>query len=150
MIRPPPIFTRTDTLVPDTTLVRSTQRSDYGVRTPRVCDFRSAERGYQKGGAAALGGNGRYGPIFDSRAPGNVALGREENVSKPRLVFGGIVSPDGYPDFVFYTAVCHRPRNRVERPCDGAAGGWQDYQAKRELNRAGAHAIYTTQRKKIE
>src|SRR3546814_10913826 len=103
MIRPPPIFTRTDTLVPDTTLVRSTQRSDYGVRTPRVYDFRSAERGYQKGGAAALGGNGRYGPIFDSRAPGNVALGREENVSKPRLVFGGIVSPDGYPDFVFYT-----------------------------------------------
>src|SRR3546814_1783386 len=87
MIRPPPIFTRTDTLVPDTTLVRSTQRSDYWVRTPRVYDFRSAERGYQKGGAAALGGNGRYGPIFDSRAPGNVALGREENVSKPRLVF---------------------------------------------------------------
>jgi 2-methylcitrate synthase len=79
----------------------------------------------------------RHQEVLDRRAPRSGHEAGEEHVSEPRLVLGGVLSPDGRANRDVHAAVRHRAHHRLGRARHRAAHRRQDHSSERQLHRAG-------------
>src|SRR5690606_12557250 len=98
------------------------------------------------GGVAARPRGGRHAAVRHRRAARVGHERRQEHVPEPRLVLGGVVSPDGCADLDVHAAVRHRTHQRLGRTRHRAASRRQDHPSERTLPRSREPAVRAARR----
>src|SRR5229473_395062 len=120
---------------------RAGEGDRHRLRPPGVHHRRSAQRGHQGRGAAALEERRKHEAVRHRRAARAGDVAREEDVRQPRLVQRGLLPHARRAHGDVHADLRHLARERLVGARHRAARGRQDHPAERQLHRPGKPAV---------